>query len=73
MNIYQKIVIAAGAVLAALRLFFPVRYTEVLGMRFAASKDTNLFQNVDWSQTGLHIGGIIIVTVALVFIFKKAK
>jgi len=71
MNFYQKMVLAAGAVLAALRLVFPVKYTEIMGMRFKPSQDMDMFQNVDWSTTGLHLGGIVILTVALVLIFKK--
>jgi len=71
MNFYQKMILAAGAVMAALSVIFPVKYTNILGMRFGASEDMGAFQNVDWGQTGLHLGGIVIVTVALVFIFKK--
>jgi len=71
MNLYQKITVAAGAVLAALRLVFPVRYTEILGMRFKPSSESDLFQNVDWTTTGMHIGGVLIVTVALFLVFKK--
>lgn len=72
MNLYQKIVVAGGAVLAALRIVFPVKYTSVLGMRFGASKDLDMFQNVDWTATGTHIGGIAIVCAALFYVLKKS-
>ncbi len=71
MNVYQKMIIAAGGVLAALRVFFPVKYTKFLGMRFEARDDMGMFQNVDWGATGLHLGGIVILTVVLVLVFKK--
>lgn len=71
MNLAQKVVVASGAVLAALRMVFPVKYTSILGMRFTPSGDTDLFQNVDWSQTGMHIGGILVITIALFFVLKK--
>lgn len=71
MNFYQKTIIAAGAALAALRLFFPVKYTKILGMRFEPDNDIGMFQNVDWGATGLQLAGIAIVTVALALIFKK--
>jgi len=71
MNMAQKVVVAAGAALAALRMVFPVKYTSILGMRFKASGDTDLFQDVDWSQTGMHVGGIVVIAIALFFVLKK--
>lgn len=71
MNMAQKVAVAAGAVLAAIRMVFPVKYTSILGMRFVPSGANDMFQQVDWETTGLHLGGIALVTAALVLVLNK--
>lgn len=71
MNVGQKFAVAAGAVLAAVRMVFPVKYTSLLGLRFEGSGGNDMFQQVDWQTTGLHLGGIVLVTVALVLVLNK--
>jgi len=68
-NLPQKVVVAIGAALAALRVVYPVKEKGVGGLRL--SMEQGFFQNVDWNTTILHIGGILIVTVAAYIILKK--
>ena len=71
MNVTQKIVIAIGAALVALRAIFPVKYVGFPGLRFEGGDFPEFMHRVDWQATGLHIVGIVVVTVALVLIMKK--
>jgi hypothetical protein len=72
MNTKQKVIAAAGVVLAAVRAVFPVKYAELPGfLRFNEAKGFPEFmQKVDWGTTGLHIAVIAAACAVLVFIFK---
>jgi len=68
-NILQKAAVAAGAVLAGLRVLYPVHDKTVGGLKF--NLEEGLSHGVDWNTTLLHIGGIVIITVAAFVILKK--
>lgn len=71
MNMKQKIIVAAGVVLAAFRAVYPVKYVELPGIKLKGAEGFPEFmQKADWSATGVHIAVIAAVCVALVFIFK---
>jgi len=71
MNTVQKIVIAAGVVLAALRAAFPVKYAGLPGFRFNNGGFPEFMVKADWHATGIHIALIAAATAALFFVFKK--
>ncbi len=75
MNAAQKIIVAAGVVLAAIRAVYPVKYVELPGiLRFNEAKGFPEFmQKTDWGTTGLHIAVIAAVCALLAFIFKEKK
>jgi len=70
-NIKQKIIAAAGVVLFAVRAAFPVKYAGFGGLRFEGSGLPEFMRKADWGTTGIHLAGIAVVTVVLVFIFKE--
>ncbi len=72
MNIAQRLIVAAGAILAAARVVFPVRYGSLPGLRFSETSGLPEFMvKTDWRATGLHVALIAALTVILAVLFKK--